>query len=87
MTRKLAAFVTAATISMAATAPAVHAMGPEYDMLTVAVINAFESHGLPTDNIDTLTLSQIGQIYGIENDSDTPESNKKQQILGVLRSN
>jgi len=83
MTRKIIALVTAATISLAAAAPAVHAMGMEFNMLTGAVYNALKSRGLPTDNIDTLTLSQIATIKDIV-DSDASEGQKNQRIKAVL---
>ena len=85
MTRKLIALVTAATISLAAVAPAAQSMEMEFNMLTGAVFNALKSHDLPTDTIDGLTLNQIGQINAIENDDSIPESNKKQQIEAIMR--
>lgn len=83
MTRKLVAFVTAATLSMAAAAPAVHAMEMEFNMLTGAVYNELKSRGLPTDNIDTLTIGQIAAIRSIV-DSDDNDGNKTQQIKAIV---
>jgi len=85
MTRKLVAFLTAATISMAAAAPAVHAMEMEFNMLTGAVFNSLRSHDLPTDGVDGLTLNLIGLINAIENDDSISGSSKKQQIEAVIR--
>ena len=87
MTRKLVALVTAATISLAAAAPAVHAMGMEFNMLTGAVYNALKTHGVATDGVDSLTLNQIGQIRSIVDDDGIPESNKKQRIQAIVRNN
>jgi len=83
MTRKLVALATAASISLAAVAPAVHAMDMEFNMLTGAVYNALKSRNLPTDNIDDLSLSQIAIITGILN-GDEPEGMKTQRIEAIL---
>lgn len=85
MTRKIIAFVTAATLSMAAAAPvAAQGMGMEFNMLTGAVFNALRAHGLPTDSVDTLTLNQIGQIRAVEDDDSIAESDKKQRIQAIM---
>ncbi|MDJ0824591.1 MAG: hypothetical protein QNJ16_03720 [Rhodobacter sp.] len=83
MTRKLVALTTAAAISLAAAAPAVQAMDMEFNMLTGAVFNALKSRGIPTDNIDTLTLSEIAVIKGIL-DSDDSEGSKTQSIKNIV---
>ncbi len=85
MTRKLIALVTAASISMAAAAPAVQAMEMEFNMLTGAVYNALKARDLPTDGMDALTLNQIGQIRAVLNDDSISESNKNQRIQAIMR--
>ena len=84
MTRKLLALVTAASISVAAAAPVMaQGMSMGFDMLTGAVFNALQSRGLPTDNINDLSLSQIATIKGIL-DSDDNDGNKTQSIKAIL---
>ncbi len=85
MTRKLIALVTAATISLAAVAPAAQSMEMEFNMLTGAVYNALKARDLPTDGMDALTLNQIGQIGAILNDDSISESNQTQQIKAIIR--
>jgi len=84
MTRKLVALVTAASISVAAAMPAVsQGMEMGFNMLTGAVFNELRSRGLPTDNIQDLTLSQLAIIKGIL-DGDDNDGNKTQQIKAIL---
>jgi hypothetical protein len=85
MTRKLVAFVTAATISLAAAAPAISQqdMSMGFNMLTGAVYNELVSRGLPTDNIQSLTLSQLAIIKSII-DSDDSEGKKTNGIKAIL---
>jgi len=85
MTRKILAIVTAATISMAAAAPVAHAQGMEmgFNMLTGAIYNELKARGLPTDNINDLTLSQLAIIKGIL-DSDDGEGKKTNNIKAIL---
>lgn len=83
MTRKFAALFTAASIAFAAAAPTVQAMEQEFNMLTGKVYNELKTRGLPTDNIDNLSLSDIAIIVAIIN-SDESEGNKTQRIEAVL---
>lgn len=84
MTRKLLALVTAASISVAAAAPVTaQGMSMGFDMLTGAVFNALQSRGLPTDNINDLSLSQIATIKGIL-DSDDNDGQKTRSIKAIL---
>ena len=82
MTRILA-LATAATITLA---PAVQAqtMEMEFNMLTGAVFNALQSRGLPTDNIQELSLSEIATIRNILN-SDESEGQQTQRIETILQ--
>ena len=83
MTRKSVALATAATVSLTAMAPAAYAMGMEFNMLTGAVFNELNQRGLPTDNIQELTLSQLAIIKGIL-DSDESEGTKTNNIKAIL---
>jgi len=83
MTRKFIALATAATISLTAMAPAAFSMGLEFNMLTGAIYNELRTRGLPTDNIQDLTLGQMGTIKGIV-DGDDSEGNKTRQIKALL---
>jgi hypothetical protein len=84
MTRKLLALATAASISVAAAAPVMaQGMSMGFDMLTGAVFNALQARGLPTDNINALSLSQIAIIKGIL-DSDDNDGNKTQAIKAII---
>ena len=84
MTRKLVALITAASISVAAAMPAMaQGMNMGFDMLTGAVFNELRARGLPTDNINDLTLSQIAIIKGIL-DSDENSGSKTQQIKAII---
>ncbi len=86
MTRKIIALVTAASISLAAAAPAfAQAMDMGFNMLTGAVFNELQSRGLPTDNVSNLTLNQIGQIRAVLNDDSLSESNQNQRIEAIMR--
>lgn len=87
MTRKLVALATAATLSLSAVAPAVHAMGLEFNMLTGAVYNALTARGIPTDGMNNLTLNQVGQIRAVLDDDTIPESQQTQRIKAILRQN
>ena len=84
MTRKIVALATATMISLTAAAPAVHAMGMEFNMLTGAVFNELRTRGLPTESIHDLTLGQLSQIKGIVDGNDS-EGNKTQQIRAIMR--
>ena len=81
MTRILA-LATAATITLA---PALQAqtMDMEMNMLTGAVFNALQSRGLPTDNINELSLAEIATIQNILR-SDESEGQKTQRIEAIL---
>ena len=57
--------------------------GMEFNMLTGAVFNELRSRSIPTDNIDSLSLSQIAVIKSIL-DSDDPEGTKTQRIKTVV---
>lgn len=81
MTRILA-LATAATLSLAPVAQA-QTMEMEFNMLTGAVFNALQSMGLPTDNIQNLSLSQIAQIRNIMS-SDDSEGQKTQRIEQII---
>ena len=83
MTRKLIALAAATMISLTAAAPAVHAMGMEFNMLTGAVFNELRARGLPTDNIHDLTLGQLALIKAIV-DGEENEGGKTQQIKAVI---
>ena len=83
MTRKIVALATATIISATALAPTAFSMGMEFNMLTGAIYNELRARGLPTDKIDTLTLSQIAIIKGII-DSNDDESLKTQSIRTIL---
>ena len=83
MTSKFAAYLTAATIALGASAPAAHAMGMEFNMLTGAVFNELRARSLPTDNIDNLTLGQIAIIKSIL-DGDDSEGQKTNRIKVIL---
>ena len=84
MTRKIIALATATMISLTAAAPAVHAMGMEFNMLTGAVFNELRTRGLPTEGIHDLTLGQLAQIKAIV-DGDDGEGNKTQRIRAIMR--
>jgi len=83
MTRKFAALATVATLTLTGMAPAVSAMDMEFNMLTGAVFNELRARGLPTENIDKLTLGQIAIIKGIL-DGDDGEGKKTQNIRAIL---
>ena len=84
MTRKLIALATAASISMAAVAPAMaQSMDMGFSMLTGAVFNELRQRGIPTDNVDNLTVSQLAQIKNILND-DMSEGQKTTRIEAIV---
>lgn len=83
MTRILA-LATAATITLA---PALQAqpMEMEFNMLTGAVFNALQSRGIATENINSLSLSEIATIKNILG-SDESEGQKTQRIEQIINS-
>jgi len=82
MKRQMIAVITAATVTLGAAAPAVHAMEMEFNMLTGAVYNALQAQGFDTSNIHSLTLNEIVQIRSIlESDMDTSQRQKIRLLL------
>ncbi len=65
MKKTLTTLATVASLSFGLSAPVADAMEMELNMLTGSVYNSLRSLGLPTDNIDNLTLVQIGQIKNL----------------------
>ncbi len=65
MKKTLTTLATVATLSFGLSAPVADAMEMELNMLTGSIYNSLRSMGLPTDNIDNLTLAQIGQIKSL----------------------
>jgi len=82
MKRTIATLATVATLSLGISAPMADAMEMELNMLTGAVYNSLRSMGLPTDNIDKLTLSQITTIKFLIEGEDG--MGKVQQIKKIL---
>ncbi|MBT8456676.1 MAG: hypothetical protein HKO95_12735 [Rhodobacteraceae bacterium] len=82
MTRTLSALAIAAAVATTGASMAT-AMDMEFNMLTGAVFNELKSRGLPTDNIDQLSLSQIAIIKGIV-DGDDSEGTKTNRIQAIL---
>ena len=58
-------------------------MEMEFNMLTGAVYNELKLRGLPTDNIDALTPSQIAQVKAIL-DGDDSEGHKTDAIRVII---
>ena len=81
MKRTIATIATVATLSMGFAGSA-FAMQNELNMLTGSVYNSLRSMGLPTDNIDKLSLAQIAQIQAFIDQEDG--MGKIQQIKKIL---
>ena len=82
MKRTMTALAIATAIATTG-ATATIAMDMEFNMLTGAIFNELKSRGLPTDNIDQLSLSQIATIKDII-DGDEPEGTKSNRIQAIL---
>jgi len=83
MKRKIIALTTAATLTLVAMAPMAQAMTQEFNMLTGAVYNELVARGLPTDNIQSLTLGQLALIKAAI-DSDDSEGKITQNIKAII---
>jgi len=84
MKRKFTALAAAAALSLTLAAPAANAMQQEFNMLTGAVYNSLSQMGLPTDNIQNLTLSEIAQIQLILTGGGS-DGTKKNQVQAILK--
>lgn len=82
MKRTMTALAIATTIATTG-ATATVAMDMEFNMLTGAVFNELKGRGLPTENINELSLSQIAIITDIIN-GDEPEGQKTNRIKAIL---
>jgi len=81
MKRTIATIATVATLSFGF-AGSGFAMENELNMLTGSVFHSLRSMGLPTENIDNLTLEQISQIYAYINQEEG--MGRIQQIKKIL---
>lgn len=81
MKNTIATIATVATLSLGFAGSA-FAMENELNMLTGSVYHSLRSMGLPTDNIDNLSLAQIVQIQAFINQEDG--MGKVQQIKKIL---
>ena len=81
------ATISALTFGGAALADA-HApgMGEGFDMLQTALMSDFERLGIPTDELDSLTLGQIAAIKSIV-ESEDQDGQKKGQIEAIIANN
>ena len=82
MKRTISALAVAAAVATTGASMAT-AMEMEFNMLTGAVFNELKKRGLPTDNINELSLSQIAIIKDII-DGDEPEGVKNNRIEAIL---
>lgn len=81
------ATISALTFGGAAFADAhMSGMGEGYDMLQTALMSDFERIGIPTDQVDNLTLGQVAAIKGIV-ESDGDDNQKKGQIEAIIANN
>ena len=87
MKRILAAAATIATLSAGAAFAEAHtvSMGEGYNMLQTALMSDFERMGIPTEQLDNLTLGQIAAIKDIVESED--ESSQKRQIEAIIANN
>ena len=79
----LAAAATIAALSTGATFA--QTMGEGYNMLQTALMSDFERMGIPTEELDNLTLGQIAAIKEVVESED--ESNQKSQIEAIIANN
>lgn len=80
------ATVSALTFGAAAFAQTASGMGQGYDMLQTALMSDFERIGIPTDQLDNLTLAQVAAIKGVI-ESEGDETQKKGQIEAIIANN
>ncbi|WP_299651822.1 hypothetical protein [uncultured Jannaschia sp.] len=79
-------FAAAATIAALSTGAAfAQTMGEGYNMLQTALMSDFERMGIPTEELDNLTLGQIAAIKEVVESED--ESNQKSQIEAIIANN
>ncbi len=89
MNRTIATIATISALTfggaaIAQTAPS--GMGEGYDMLQTALMSDFEQMGIPTSELDNLTLGQVAAIKGIV-ESEGNESQKKGEIEAIIANN
>ncbi|WP_299821904.1 hypothetical protein [uncultured Jannaschia sp.] len=87
MKRIFTAAAMIATLSTGAAFAEAHSgsMGEGYNMLQTALMSDFERMGIPTEELDNLTLGQIAAIKEVVEDED--ESNQKNQIEAIIANN
>ncbi len=89
MKRTILAAGTALTLALTAVAPAAFAqdamdtteMRSGNDMLRASLENGLTQRGLPTDNIDNLSLSEIAQIITLLEESGMGSNDRIELIL------
>lgn len=84
MKRTIAAFTTAALLSVAALSGAANAAQDEMKMVHDTVVSTLIELGLPTDKVDALTMSQVQRIISIADGKERGEATKAmvQKIMG-----
>lgn len=80
MNRTIATLATVATLSLGFAGTS-FAMGNELNMLTGSVYNELRSMGLPTENIDKLTLGQVALIKSLIEEEGMGSTQKIKKIL------
>ena len=81
MKRTIATLATVATMAVGFSAPTAFAMEDELNMLTGAVYHSLRSMGLPTDDINNLTLSEVAQIKNLIDEDGMGNTQKIKLIL------
>ena len=83
MTSKILALATVASLALSAPLAAQSTTSQGLDMLTGALFNQFVSMNIPTDQLSSLSLSQVAQIKDIL-DGDVADGQKKSRIEAIL---
>lgn len=89
MNRIIKAVLVASTLALpiaAATTPvfAQDTLSMGHSMLLGSLMNNLNRMGIPTDNINDLTLNQVAEIRGIMEQSDMADNTKKRRIEEIL---